>query len=304
MMRVVVTGASGFIARYLLKELVGRGHEVVAVTRAMEKPWTHPDLIWHLGVDYHKPDHFITSGTEAVIHLVAVMPDNSNSWGGKDIWCNLSSAYACYITLFRNAGKQFIFASSQMVYGQQTVLPVTENALCRPSSDYGLSKLAAETLLLKFYESDDLCMACLRFSEVFGLGQKRGYVRDKFIQMGIEDQPITLFGHYRAIRDFIYVKDAVRAIRLALESCCSGVFNVGSGEGHTIEQFAQACQEYLGTKRHSLHHGPATGESDPPSDFYMSIEKAREAFGYQPDFDLAGAMTDIRKLVGRVSDKA
>lgn len=302
MMRVVVTGASGFIARYLLKELVGRGHEVAAVTRAMEKPWTHPDLVWHLEVDYHKPDHFITSGTEAVIHLAAVMPDNSR--GEKDIWCNVSSTYACYTALLRNGGKQFIFASSQMVYGQQKVLPVTENALCRPNSAYGLSKLAAETLLLQFYKSDDLCVSCLRLAEVFGLGQERGYVRDKFIQMGIEDKPITLFGHYRAIRDFIYVKDAVRAICLALESGCSGVFNVGSGEGHTIEQFAQACQKYLGTRRQPLHYGSATGESDPPSDFYMSIEKAREAFGYQPDFDLVGAMADIRKLVGRVSDKA
>lgn len=302
MMRVMVTGASGFIGRYLLKELVGRGHEVAAVTRATEKPWASSDLVWHLGVDYNKPDHFITSGTEAVIHLVAVMPDNS--WGGKDIWCNLSSTYACYTALCRKGGQQFIFASSQMVYGQQKCLPVTENALCRPNSAYGLSKLAAETLLLKFYKSDDLCVSCLRFAEVFGLGQERGYVRDKFIQMSIADQPITLFGHYRARRDFIYVKDAVRAICLTLESGSSGVFNVGSGEGHTIEQFAQACQQYLGTTRHPLHYGSAAGESDPPADFYMSIDKAREAFDYQPDFDLAGAMADIGKLAGRASDKA
>ncbi|MGO8762366.1 MAG: NAD-dependent epimerase/dehydratase family protein [Desulfobaccales bacterium] len=300
MMRVVVTGASGFIARYLLKELVGRGYEVVAVTRAKEKPCTYTDPVWHLGVDYRKPDQFITPGTEAVIHLAAVMPDST--WGEKDIWCNLSSTYACYTALFRNGGNQFIFASSQMVYGSQKVLPVTENALCRPNSAYGLSKLAGEAILLKFYKSDDLRVSCLRFAEVFGLGQERGYVRDQFIKMAIKDQPITLFGHYRAIRDFIYVKDAVRAIRLALESCVSGVFNVGGGKGRTVEQYAQACHKYLGTGRHPLQFGPVTGASDPPSDFYMSIEKAREAFGYQPDFDLAEAMADIRKLVGCAND--
>lgn len=298
-MRVVVTGASGFIARYLLKELVGRGHEVAAVTRAAEKPWTYPDLVWHLAVDYHEPDRFTTSGTEAVIHLAAVMPEHREL--ERDIWFNISSTYACYNALSRIGGKHFIFVSSQMVYGAQKLLPVTENALCRPGSAYGLSKLAAEKIILELQESGDISVSCLRLSEVFGLGQERGYVHDKFVKMGIKDQPITLFGHYRAIRDFIYVKDAVRAICLALESGIPGVFNVGGGKGGTIEQYAQACQEYLGTGRHPLHYGPAVRESDPPPDFYMSIEKARKAFGYQPAFDLAGAMADIRKLAGRAN---
>ena len=303
-MRVVVTGASGFIAHYLLEELVRHGHGVGAATRDQERPRTIPelDLVWQLGVDYHKPDSFITPGTEAVIHLAAVMPESGEL--AREIWSNVSSTYACYNALAGIGGKQFILASSQMVYGPQKFLPVTENSRCRPDSAYGLSKLAAEKILSDLQESGSPGLSCLRLAEVFGFGQERGYVGDRLIKMAVGDQVVTLFGHYRALRDFIYVKDAVRGIRLALESCVSGVFNVGSGKGRTIEQYAQACQKYLGMGKHPLQYGPATRASDPPSDFYMSIEKARKAFGYQPDFDLAGAMADIRTLAGCDSDKA
>jgi UDP-glucose 4-epimerase len=301
-MRVVVTGATGFIGRYLIKELILGGHQVAAVTRAKEKPFTFPDLVWHLGVDYEQPDSFITFGTGVVIHLAAVIPDHKEE--GKDIWFNLSSTYACYAALARIGGQQFILASSQMVYGPQKFLPVSEDAPCRPASAYGLAKLAAETVILNLQKSDGLCVSCLRLAEVFGLGQDHGYARDKFIKLASEGQPITLFGHYQVTRDFIYVKDAVRAICLALEAGSSGVFNVGGGEGHTLEQYALACQKYLGTGRTPVHYGPATPESSRPPDFYMSIEKARQAFGYQPAFDLAGAMADIRKFTGQGCDKS
>lgn len=293
-MRIVVTGARGFIGRYLIEELVLNGYEVAAVTRAKEKPCTHPGVVWHLGVDYHRPGSFITPGTGALIHLPAVMPENGE--GEKDLWFNLSSTYACYTALARIGGKQFIFASSQMVYGPQKLLPVAEDAPCRPGSAYGLSKLAAENVILDLQKDDGLCVACLRLAEVFGKGQDHGYVRDKFIDLGIAGQPISLFGHYQVMRDFIYIRDAARAFCLALRAGSPGVFNLGGGEGRTLEQFAQGCQKYLSMGRSPLHYGTASQDSPRPPDFYMSIDKARQAFGYQPAFDLAGAMADIRKL--------
>lgn len=297
-MHVAVTGASGFIGRHVLRELSSMGHTVAGITREHASPFEETDRIhWHTAADYGDCESIIKEGTHTVVHLAAEMSEAAQD--ELVCWESLRISQALFLSSLKAGAGRFVFASSEMVYGPQTELPVHETARCVPDTHYGLSKFAGEALLSYMAKTVDMKLMVLRIGQVYGLGQSHGYANEKLMQEGLAGKDITLFGHYDQVRDFVYVKDVARGIALAVETGEEGVFNLGGGSGRSIEDFAGACLSVLGKGTGKLKIASGQTMTNRPPDFWMSINRARASFGYEPQYDLEAAMTDILQEAGR-----
>jgi UDP-glucose 4-epimerase len=139
--------------------------------------------------------------------------------------------------------KKLIFSSSAAIYGGNPTIPKIESMPAEPKSPYATSKYEAERHCRSFTDEGRLATVSLRYFNVFGPYQDpRGEYTaavPAFIEKAIRDEPITIFGDGRQTRDFIYVKDVVRANAFfALKSQATGVFNVACGKQITITDLA------------------------------------------------------------------
>jgi UDP-glucose 4-epimerase len=136
------------------------------------------------------------------------------------------------------------------VYDPTAELPYTETSPTAPPNPYGLAKLTTEQYhgLL----ADDLpAYTILRPSNVFGprqgWGDGEAGVAAIFINQLLSEQPLTIYGDGRQTRDFVYVKDVVRAARVAFQDNLSGVFNVSTGKQTTVQALAESLIDIDGT---------------------------------------------------------
>lgn len=124
---------------------------------------------------------------------------------------------------------RFVFASSAAVYGQPEAVPIPEDASTDPTSPYGLSKLAAERYVRLYAELYDLPAVALWYFNVYGPGKLSGdysAVISVFVEQASSGEPITVEGDGSQTRDFVHVRNVVRANLLAARSDVTGVFNV------------------------------------------------------------------------------
>jgi UDP-glucose 4-epimerase len=144
--------------------------------------------------------------------------------------------------------KQIVYSSSSAIFGETQYVPVDENHPKAPMSPYGLSKYAAERYCLILGAEYGLRIACLRYFNVYGTLQRfnpYGNVLPIFAEKALQGAPLTIFGDGEQTRDFIDVRDIVRANILAMEHQANGVFNVGTGVATTVNQLARSVVSAL-----------------------------------------------------------
>ena len=210
-MKILVTGGSGFIGSVLVRKLLGAGHEVVVLdlTKGSE-------AAQYLIGDIRNMDEVqkAAKGCGLVFHLAAIIDVRASA--ENDYAINFLGARNVFEAARRNNAK-IVFTSSAAVYGDAP-LPVSESSDCNPLSQYGKSKLKAEKLL----GENDLI---LRLFNVYGPGAKS--VVNKFCKKVPASQQITVYGTGMQTRDYVYVDDVVSALLLGFRH--SGLYNVGTG---------------------------------------------------------------------------
>lgn len=156
--------------------------------------------------------------------------------------------------------KRFIFASSGAPTGNATP-PITENAVARPVSPYGASKLAGEGYCSAYFHCFGLETVALRFSNVYGpFSRHKTSVVAKFVNAALAGEDWTIFGDGQQTRDFLYVADLVDAIwRAAMTPDIGGeIFQISTGVEHTLLELVHALQQQLslrGMNAESLSFG-------------------------------------------------
>jgi len=201
-------------------------------------------------------------------------------------------------------GAKVIYASSAGVYGN-TPPPMREEEGLLPENVYGYSKLSMDFIAKRYVEEyPHLQITGLRYFNVYGpreeyKGKSASMVFQLALQMLKGKRP-RIFKWGEQKRDFVYVKDAVRANLLAFEKGVSGVFNVGTGRARSFNELVEILNRELGTSYKPEYF-------DCPYDFYQEhteadLTKAREALGYEPLYSLEEGVKDylpyIKKLVG------
>lgn len=253
--KIIVTGGLGFIGSHIVEELL-ENNEVIIIdnlsTGKLEnlKNPNHENLTIIkkdlLDVDLNK----VLSGKDYIFHLAAMasVPLSVD----KPLLCNQINVDAT-LKLIKAASeeniKKIVFSSSSAVYGENLNMPLKETESPMPTSPYAASKASCELYLNSFYESYGLNYTALRYFNVFGPKQDKNSqyaaVIPNFISALLEGEQPVIYGDGEQTRDFVFVKDIVKANIAACESDYNGVLNIASGEKLTINRLYEIIKKTL-----------------------------------------------------------
>ncbi|KUH31728.1 nucleoside-diphosphate sugar epimerase [Thermococcus celericrescens] len=286
---VVITGGAGFIGSHIAWELV-RDNEVVILdnlyTGKEENVPPGAKLVKADIRDYSAVAELI-SHADYIFHeaaQVSVVESVRDPVFTEEV--NVMGTLNILKALLEGHGK-LIFASSAAVYGDNPNLPLRETERPKPLSPYGVTKATAEEYLRVFHELYGLPVVALRYFNVFGPRQSANQyagVISIFINRALKNEPLVIFGDGKQTRDFIYVKDVVKANILAAESRRSNgrVFNVATGKQTTILELAMKVIEITGANSSVLFDKPR------PGDIRHSLADISgiRSLGFEPEWSL------------------
>ena len=240
-MKVLVTGASGYVGTVLVRRLVAEGHEVTALDRVA--PAACPDGVESVVTDILETDMSdLMSDADAVVHLAA-NPFVSDPNGRRDTYCTTKK-------LVDSAGcpKRVVFASSSAVYGEGGGVHSESDACC-PASVYGRSKLDSEAIL------EDMDSVSLRFVNISGGFVRHGVVHDFYRKLRKDGRSLTILGDGTQTREYLHVDDAVEAMVHCLKTGVKGVYNVGNSDPISVNCVADVVAEAMGLDGVEFVHG-------------------------------------------------
>jgi len=260
MSKVLLTGAAGFIGSHLCENLVEKGFDVIGIDcftdfypsrikRRNIRELVQKKNFILLEKDILELDN-IDDGIEFIFHTAA-QPGVRTSWGKEfEIYVkNNIQATQHLLELSRTLGKlkKFVYSSSSSVYGDVSEFPTPEKVLPRPKSPYGVTKLAGENLCNLYYTNFGIPVVSLRYFTVFGPRQRPDMAFHKFIEEGLSEREVVVYGDGKQSRDFTYVSDVVEANIKASKFGSDGeVYNIGGGNHSSINQVIDRLRELTG----------------------------------------------------------
>jgi UDP-glucuronate 4-epimerase len=269
-MRVLVTGAAGFIGYHVCERLLGRGDTVIGLDNLDSsgdmtlKATRLSRLKASRGFSFHRLDVrdawacreiFEEARPERVVHLAARVGERAASAEEKEFLETNVSGFQQVLERCREARvEHLVFASSSAVYGMGTPVPFSEQAVAdRPMSVYGATKRSDELLAHTYSHLYGLPVTGLRFFSVYGPWGRPDMAPMLFLRAILEGRPITLYAEGRMQRDFTYVDDAVEALMRLLDKVPAGaqpyrVLNVGRGAPVSMARFLDVLEERVGVK--------------------------------------------------------
>jgi len=256
-MKILVLGGSGFIGSHLCEQLVASGHEVAVFHQPGA---SHKNLslfesrLKIIEGDFNNANDVAKAlrGTEVVVHLVSsTLPGNSLLNPVYDVQMNVISSIQLLDQCVKANVRKVVFISSGgTVYGIPIEQPIKETHPLNPISPYGISKLAIEKYLAMYHHHFGLDYTILRLSNPFGPRQEpnRGQgVIATWLSKIFCNEPIEIWGNGQAVRDYLYIDDAVHAINLGIfMQSDDKIFNVGSGKGYSLLTLHELIEKQLG----------------------------------------------------------
>jgi nucleoside-diphosphate-sugar epimerase len=243
-MKALVTGAAGFIGSTLSERLLHDGASVTGIDCFTDY---YPREIKERNLAVLRANgsfRFVEStiqqadlpalldGCTHVFHLAA-QAGVRKSWGRDFAVYTVNNIEATQVLLEALRGRpitRLVYASSSSVYGDLVPMPMREDALPRPVSPYGVTKLAAEQLCYLYHVNYGVPSVSVRYFTVYGPRQRPDMGFHKFLRATILREPIARFGDGLQTRDFTFVADAVEAtVAAALRGVPGRVYNVGGG---------------------------------------------------------------------------
>ncbi|MDO8552924.1 MAG: NAD-dependent epimerase/dehydratase family protein [bacterium] len=291
-MRVLVTGGTGFIGSNIVIELIRRGHDVVITGSDAEQKisgftgkYLQPGLD---GIDWGAVGVF-----DAVFHEAAIN-DTQSKDTREMMRANVGASMSLFEYAVKNGCKHIVYASSTAVYGDGAT-PYREDQNLKPLTPYAESKKILEEKAAAFgAENPDVVIVGLRYCNVYGPGEshkgKRASMIYQIAQQMKKGNP-RLFRGGEQKRDYIYVKDAVRANMLALEAKENMVLNCGSGTATPFNDLVRILNGALGTDRKPEYfENPFASSYQNHTECDMSL--AKDKLGFVPEFNVERGIAD------------
>lgn len=295
-MRVLVTGASGFLGKNLLPRLLAAGHNVTAVIR---NPSQSTPGTLSVVSDLSEPSTRLRDAihsTDAIIHLANDTTPRSSarsmlreSQGGVLPTVNL-------LELLRSGPGRplLIFASSGgTVYGRPRQTPIDESHPTCPSSHYGVGKLACEHMIRLTAETHGFRHYILRISNPYGPHQhakRQQGVIGVWIQACLSGKSLEIWGDGSIVKDYIHVRDVVEAMIVLIESPpIEGIYNLGSGSGASLLEVADLIRAGLSRNIPIIFQPSANYDVELN---ILNVEKLRTAICWQARTSLESGIAE------------
>jgi UDP-glucose 4-epimerase len=302
-MKVLVTGGAGYIGSVATEELVGAGHQVVVYDNLLygHRQAVHSQAAFEEGdlADRSRLEQlFQTHHPDAVMHFAAhsIVPLSMQD-PLPFVRDNLTNALNLLETMAAHGVKSFILSSTANVYGDPEHIPIDEDDRLAPSSPYGESKLMIERMLHWCELRYGIRYASLRYFNAAGASETFGEDHNPEthliplvlkVAMGQKDHLDIYGADYptrdgTCVRDYIHVVDLARAHVLALQALDKGsrVYNLGNGQGFTVQEVVAAAEEITG---HSVPTRIAPRRAGDPATLVASSDRIRRELGWRPQY--------------------
>jgi UDP-glucose 4-epimerase len=274
-MRVLVTGGSGFIGKYIVKELEELGFEV--------ENWDITN-----GKNLFGQTN-VPEGTEVIIHLAAqleILDVNPVT----ELVTNVEATIHMLELARKGHVKRFVLASSTAVYGEPTHLPSKETSTIKPFWSYGASKVAAEAYVQQYERLYGIKSAIIRPAIVTGVGEWYG----RFVTLNIarvrRGEPMLIFGNGQQTRDFVDVRDVAHLFVLCAIGDIPPLFVVNAGSDKTLRicDMAKIILKYCHSKVKWID--PKVGELGRKphelKNMWLDMDKSYKVFSWSPIFPI------------------
>jgi dTDP-glucose 4,6-dehydratase len=294
-MRILVTGAAGFLGSHLSDRLLAEGHSVVGMDNFLTG---HPDNIAHLigNPKFHFVQHDVTNfiyvegALDGVFHFAS--PASPIDYLEKPIQTLKVGSLGTHKTLglAKAKGARFLTASTSEVYGDPQVHPQPESYWGHvnpigPRGVYDEAKRFAEAMTMAYHRYHGVDTRIVRIFNTYGprMRPNDGRVVSNFIVQALRGHPLTLYGDGSQTRSFCYVSDLIDGIYRLFQSDRSDPVNIGNPGEFTVRQLAERVIQLTGSKSEIVS---LPLPEDDPKVRKPDITRARERLGWEPKVQL------------------
>ena len=297
-MRVLITGAAGFLGSNLCDRLLSEGHEVVGMDNFVTgRPENLAHLAGHERFCFIRHDVsnfiFVPGKVDAILHFASPASPNPHSPFGYlnlPIQTMKAGALGTHNTLgiARTQSARFLLASTSEIYGDPLEHPQTESYWGHVNpigarSVYDEAKRFAEALTMAYHRFHGVDTAIVRIFNTYGprMHIDDGRVVPNFIQQALRGEPLTIYGDGMQTRSFCFVDDLIEGIYRLLISKEHDPVNIGNPAETTILEFAKKINALTNNPSGVVFQSAERGEGDPQRR-RPDIARARQVLGWEP----------------------
>jgi dTDP-glucose 4,6-dehydratase len=309
-MRILITGAAGFLGSHLCDRLLSDGHEIIGMDNFVTGS---PDNIAHLAgndkFSFLKRDVsnyiFVPGQVDAILHFASPASPNPLSPSGyfnlpiQTMKAGALGTHNC-LGIARAAHARFMLASTSEIYGDPDVHPQPESYAGNVDpvgsrAVYDEAKRFAEALTMAYHRTHGVDTRIVRIFNTYGprMDLEDGRALPNLLKQALLGQPLTVYGDGNQTRSFCYVDDLIEGIVRLLGSNEYLPVNLGNPNEMTILQFAQEINRITGNKAGITYVADARSERDPQRR-QPDISRARQLLGWEPKVSLEEG---IRKTI-------
>ena len=291
-MRALITGAAGFIGSHLLRRLLKEGFQVAALIRPASNPWRIVDLLEHVEIIKGDLNNLQPSGCaitsfkpEVVFHLAW---DGASSYRYQDdfsqVFHNVNGSLELVRLAHESKCRNFIGMGSVLEYGKYKI-PVREDDEACPTSLYGAAKNSVNMLSRKLCEVGGMRFIWFRLFWAYGPADEPARMIPYLIQTLLRGEKAALTPGEQ-LWDYIFIDDVVEAIfQAAVTSKLHGVYNLASGEEHSIRETAEHVRDLINPEM-LLGFGEIPYRSDQIMHLKADISLLKRTLGWLPKVTL------------------
>ncbi len=303
-MKILVTGAAGYIGSVVTEQLVEQGHLVIALDNLTNghRAAVHPGATF-VQADLLDAEAIKTllkqNPVDAVVHLAAeALIDVSMRDPGLFYRVNVVGGLNLLEAMVAANVKRMVFSSTAATYGEPETIPITEDSKLKPVNPYGESKLVYEKMLDWYRVAYGVKSVTLRYFNACGATKRFGefhvpetHILPILFEVALgQRKTFSLFGtdydtpDGSCVRDYIHVVDIARAHALALkniDTVNARAFNMGNKVGYSNKQVIEAVRQVTG---HPIPYADAPRRPGDPARLVASSERIRADLGWQPQY--------------------
>jgi UDP-glucose 4-epimerase len=302
-MRILILGGNGFIGWHLTK-LLSVNNKVIVFDKAKNSFFDEVKNVEYLYGNFNQINNYKLKILEVdiIFHLLSTtVPYTANLDPIEDVQTNLINTLVLLELLRNSKLKRFIFLSSGgTVYGNSINLPFDELHINKPIGSYGITKLCIEHYVTMYATLIGFKHLIIRPSNAYGPGQNfknpQGVI-STFLSKIIKNEVINIWGDGSEIRDYIYIDDLVQFIAISGLSNESGVYNIGSGIGHSLNEILLEIEKITNLKpvKNNLNHKLYNVKK-----VVLNIEKANKTFNFKTNTSLHDGISKHFKWINSI----